>query len=131
MKQVFSKYFRDRDIQQLIGKQLRLGVILSSAIVFIGGMIYLSRHGHELPAYGAFIGVREGLNNLPGIWDGVLNNRGMNIIQLGVVLLIATPIIRIAFSVIAFLVEKDYLYVGITLLVLGIILLSMLGGMAG
>lgn len=131
MKQLLSNYFRDKDIQQLIGKQLRVGVIASSIIVFIGGVIYLIRHGHEQPSYGDFTGVREGLANLPGIWQGVLENKGMNIIQLGVVLLIATPIIRIAFSVIAFLIEKDYLYVGITLIVLGIILFSMMGGLAG
>ncbi|MGF6846126.1 putative membrane protein [Chitinophaga sp. W3I9] len=131
MKQALAKYFRDKDIQQLIGKQLRIGVIVSSIIVFIGGVIYLVRHGHEHPSYGDFTGVREGLTNLPGIWQGVMENKGMNIIQLGIVLLIATPIIRIAFSVIAFLIEKDYLYVGITLLVLGIILFSMLGGLAG
>ncbi|HEY9256979.1 DUF1634 domain-containing protein [Chitinophaga sp.] len=131
MKQLFSNYFRDKDIQQLIGKQLRVGVVVSSIIVFIGGVIYLSRHGHEQPSYRDFIGVRDGLADLPGIWQGVLENRGMNIIQLGVVLLIATPIIRIAFSVIAFLIEKDYLYVVITLIVLGIILYSMLGGLAG
>ena len=75
--------------------------------------------------------MREGLNHLKGIWQGVLENRGMNIIQLGVVLLIATPIIRIVFSVIAFLLEKDYLYVFLTLIVLGIITYSMLGGLAG
>ncbi|MFX1703587.1 DUF1634 domain-containing protein [Chitinophaga sp. CC14] len=131
MKQALSKYFRDKDIQQLIGKQLRIGVIVSSIIVFVGGVIYLVRHGHEQPSYGDFTGVREGLTNLPGIWQGVIENKGMNIIQLGIVLLIATPIIRIAFSVIAFLIEKDYLYVGITLLVLGIILFSMLGGVVG
>ncbi|MDR6565526.1 MULTISPECIES: DUF1634 domain-containing protein [Chitinophaga] len=131
MKQALSKYFRDKDIQQLIGKQLRIGVIVSSIIVFVGGVIYLVRHGHEQPSYGDFTGVREGLTNLPGIWQGVMENKGMNIIQLGIVLLIATPIIRIAFSVIAFLIEKDYLYVGITLLVLGIILFSMLGGVVG
>ncbi|WP_142683899.1 DUF1634 domain-containing protein [Chitinophaga polysaccharea] len=131
MKQVLSKYFRDKDVQQLIGKQLRIGVIVSSIIVFIGGVIYLVRHGHEQPSYADFTGVREGLTSLPGIWQGVMENKGMNIIQLGIVLLIATPIIRIAFSVIAFLVEKDFLYVGITLLVLGIILFSMLGGIAG
>ncbi len=131
MKQVLSKYFQDKDVQQLIGKQLRIGVIVSSIIVFIGGVIYLIRHGHEQPSYADFTGVREGLTSLPGIWQGVMENKGMNIIQLGIVLLIATPIIRIAFSVIAFLVEKDFLYVGITLLVLGIILFSMLGGIAG
>jgi uncharacterized membrane protein len=132
MKQLFSKHFwADKDIQQLIGKQLRVGVITSSLIVFIGGIIYLSRHGHEMPSYGKFTGVREGLDNLPGIWEGVLHNRGMNIIQLGVVLLIATPIIRIVFSVFAFLIEKDYLYVVLTLIVLGVIMFSMLGGLAG
>lgn len=131
MKKLFSTYFRDKDIQQLIGKQLRLGVILSSAIVLVGGIIYLVRHGHEQPSYGSFTGVREGLDNLPGIWQGVLENKGMNIIQLGVVLLIATPIIRIAFSVIAFLLEKDYLYVVLTLVVLGVIMFSMSGGLAG
>ena len=131
MKQFLSKYLKDKDIQQLIGKQLRIGVIVSSIIVSIGGIIYLSRHGGEVPDYGEFTGVREGLNHLKGIWQGVLENRGMNIIQLGVVLLIATPIIRIVFSVIAFLLEKDYLYVFLTLIVLGIITYSMLGGLAG
>ncbi|MBO9729504.1 MAG: DUF1634 domain-containing protein [Chitinophaga sp.] len=131
MKKFFSNYLRDKDIQQLIGKQLRIGVITSSIIVLIGGVIYLIRHGHEQPSYGNFTGVREGLTNLRGIWQGVLENKGMNIIQLGVVLLIATPIIRIAFSVIAFLLEKDYLYVVLTLVVLGVIMFSMSGGLAG
>lgn len=131
MKKFFSNYLRDKDIQQLIGKQLRVGVVTSSIIVLIGGVIYLIRHGHEQPSYSDFTGVREGLTNLPGIWQGVLENKGMNIIQLGVVLLIATPIIRIAFSVIAFLLEKDYLYVVLTLVVLGVIMFSMSGGLAG
>jgi len=56
---------------------------------------------------------------------------GVDIIQLGVVLLIATPIARILFSVFAFTVEKDYLYIVITLIVLGVILFSMLGGLGG
>jgi len=46
-------------------------------------------------------------------------------------MLIATPIARILFSVLAFLLEKDYLYVGITLIVLGVIVFSMLGGLGG
>ncbi|NSL88705.1 DUF1634 domain-containing protein [Chitinophaga solisilvae] len=132
MKQLFSKhYWADKDIQQLIGKQLRIGVITSSIIVFIGGMIYLYRHGHEIPDYRTFTGVREGLDNLPGILKGVLANQGRDIIQLGVVLLIATPIIRITLSVITFFLEKDYLYVVITLIVLSVITFSMLGGLGG
>ncbi|MCW3463130.1 DUF1634 domain-containing protein [Chitinophaga nivalis] len=132
MKRLFTKNFwGDKDIQQLIGQQLRVGVISSSIIVFIGGLIYLYRHGHELPQYHEFTGVREGLDNLPGIWRGVLANQGRDIIQLGIVLLVATPILRIVFSVISFLLEKDYLYVVITLIVLSVMLFSMLGGIAG
>ncbi len=130
MKRLFSKHFRvDKDVQQLIGKQLRAGVITSSIIVFLGGLVYLYRHGHEAPDYGTFAGVRQGLDNLPGIFQGIMEGKGMNVIQLGIVLLIATPIVRIALSVFAFLLEKDYLYVVITLIVLGVITFSMVGGL--
>lgn len=131
MKQVFSKLLADKDIQQLLGKQLRFGVILSSVIVMVGGIVFLIRHGSEMPEYTQFTGVSDGLNNLSGIIEGTLAGKGRDIIQLGVVLLIATPIFRILFSVIGFLMEKDYLYVCITLLVLGIITFSMVGGLGG
>lgn len=44
----------------------------------------------------------------------MLNFDGAAIIQLGVIVLIATPVIRVAFSAISFLIERDYLYVFIT-----------------
>ncbi|MFB6455310.1 DUF1634 domain-containing protein [Chitinophaga sp. Hz27] len=132
MKQLFSKnYWADKDIQLMIGKQLRLGVIMSSTLVLIGGIIYLYRHGAEMPSYREFTGVRAGLDSFAGIIHGVRGIHGMEIIQLGVVCLIATPILRVALSVFAFLLEKDYLYVVLTLIVLGVILFSMLGDLAG
>jgi uncharacterized membrane protein len=59
------------------------------------------------------------------------NLKGQAIIQLGIVLLIATPILRVICSTIGFALEKDYLYVGISLLVLLIIFASMMGGRVG
>ena len=115
----------------LMGALLRYGVIVSGMIVIAGGMIYLVRHGHEVPAYKAFAGPNARWNNLPSIIRGVCGGHGKELIQLGVVMLIATPIARILFSVLAFLLEKDYLYVMITLIVLGVILFSMLGGLGG
>jgi len=132
MKHFFSKgYWADKDIQQLIGKQLRLGVITASVLVFTGGIIYLYRHGTELPGYREFTGVRAGLDSISGIIHGVRGIHGMEIIQLGVVCLIATPIIRVALSAFAFLLERDFLYVFITLIVLGVICFSMVGELAG
>jgi len=100
-------------------------------IVFLGGIIYLYRHGHAAADHRAFKGIPVFLRSESGIVDGILNLRGQAIIQAGIILLIATPIVRVIFSAIGFVLEKDYLYIGITLLVLTIIFISMLSGHAG
>ncbi len=52
-------------------------------------------------------------------------------IQLGLLLLIATPIARVAFSVVGFAIERDRMYVVFTLIVLAILLYSLLGSGVG
>jgi uncharacterized membrane protein len=121
---------KDTDIQAIIGWVLRTGVILSIAIVLFGGAVYIYRHGHDIANYSTFKDVSDFVQ-LSGIINGILTFKGKAIIQGGIVLLIATPIIRVAFSAVGFVFEKDYLYTGITLLVLLIIFISMLSGHAG
>ncbi|HEY0245422.1 MAG TPA: DUF1634 domain-containing protein [Mucilaginibacter sp.] len=123
--------FKDTDIQVIIGWVLRLGVFISMLIVFLGGIVYIYRHGHEMADYHLFKGIPVFVQTGAGIIEGILTFRGRAIIQAGIVLLIATPIIRVVFSAIGFMLEKDYLYIGITLLVLTIIFISMLSGYAG
>ncbi|HAL83245.1 MAG TPA: DUF1634 domain-containing protein, partial [Mucilaginibacter sp.] len=65
------------------------------------------------------------------LFSGILSFKGQAIIQTGIILLIATPILRVIFSAVGFVLEKDYMYVGISLLVLLIIFMSMLNGHAG
>ncbi len=62
---------------------------------------------------------------LSQVWSGVLAMQPQAVITLGLLLLIATPVMRVAVSVVAFAIEKDRRYVVITLLVLGILLASM------
>lgn len=126
-----KRVIKEADIQFYIGSLLRWGVILSMTVVFIGGVVYLFRHGTEKPDYHTFIGEPTFLKNVPGILQGVFGFKGRAIIQLGILLLIATPISRVLFSIFSFLLEKDYLYVVITLIVFGIILFSMLSGIGG
>jgi uncharacterized membrane protein len=123
--------FKDTDMQAIIGWVLRAGVFVSMLIVFIGGVIYLSRHSSEHIDYHEFKGVPDFVHTLPGIFHGILDGRGRAIIQAGILLLIATPVLRIIFSAVGFMIEKDYLYVGITLLVLLIIVSAMLTGHGG
>ncbi|MBC7400606.1 MAG: DUF1634 domain-containing protein [Mucilaginibacter sp.] len=121
---------KDTDIKTAIGWVLRIGVLGSIAIVLFGGIIYIYRHGHTVPNYQTFTGVPDFVQP-GGIINGILTFRGRAIIQAGIILLIATPIIRVVFSAIGFIIEKDYLYVGITVSVLLIIFISMLSGHAG
>lgn len=132
MKNLFTKAFwQERDVEMFIGQQLRWGVISASIIALIGGIIYLYTNGQGTPSYTEFNGAPLYVRHLPGILQGVRQLDGMAIIQLGVVVLLATPITRIAFSILAFAIEKDTLYVFITLIVLGVITFSIFSGLGG
>src|SRR5579864_4494752 len=109
---------RDADLELVIGNLLRWGVIASSLVVLAGGLLYLIRHGGQTPQYHQFKGEPEKMRKPVLMWEGVLRGEGRPLIQLGLLILVATPIARIVFSVVGYLVEKDYLYVVITLVVL-------------
>ncbi|HEY4198565.1 MAG TPA: DUF1634 domain-containing protein [Mucilaginibacter sp.] len=123
--------FKDKDMQVIIGWILRVGVTIAMAVVFIGGVTFLYRHGHSIPDYREFKKVPYFIHNTSGIIEGVVHLKGQAIIQLGILLLIATPVTRVIFSAIGFILEKDHLYTLITFIVLLIILVSMLTGQAG
>jgi uncharacterized membrane protein len=125
------KKFRDADMPLLIGLVLRAGVVISISIVFLGGILYLYRHGHSVADYNKFKGIPEFVQYAAGLFNGAVNFKGQAIIQIGIMLLIVTPVLRIIFSTIGFVLEKDYMYVGISLLVLFIIFASALSGHAG
>lgn len=126
-----NKKLNDYDIEQLIGQVLRYGVLLSGSVALIGGIWYMFQKGAGMPDYTVFKGEPAGYTSLTGIFKGLMMGSSTEIIQLGVVILIATPIVRIFFSLISFIVEKDRLYVVITLIVLLIILFSTFSGFAG
>ena len=123
--------FKDTDMQLLLGRVLRAGTVISISIVFLGGVLYLYRHGHATANYKTFTGIPNFVKHFPGIIYSALDTKGQAIIQIGIILLIATPILRVVCSAIGFVLEKDYMYVGISVLVLFIIFMSMLSGHAG
>jgi len=124
------KQFKDTDMQLLLGRVLRAGTIISVSIVFIGGIIYLYRHGQSVADYSVWNGVPVFIQHAGSLVNGAFDFRGQAIIQIGIILLVATPIMRVIFSTIGFVLEKDYIYTGISILVLLIILASMISGHA-
>jgi uncharacterized membrane protein len=118
-------------MELILGNLLRSGVLLSAAVVLLGGCIYLSRHAHEPANYRVFLGEPSDFRTIPGVIQSVINGRGRGLIQLGLLLLIATPIARVAFSIVGFAMERDRMYVAFTLIVLAILLYSLLGSGIG
>jgi len=117
-----NKTIRDADLEKIIGSLLRYGVIASSLIVIVGGIAYLIRHGAQVPDYREFKGEPNTMKEPRLMWQSVLQGHGRPLIQLGLLVLIATPIARIALSIIGYLLEKDYLYTVLTAIVLLVIL---------
>lgn len=131
MKQQGKHYFADKDIQVILGTLLRVGVIASMAVVFVGGVIYLSMYSSDMIDYEIFNPQKTPYSSILMIFHGLLTLDGKAIIQFGTLLLIFTPVTRIVFSIFSFLIEKDYLYVLIGLFVLGIILISLSNKLVG
>lgn len=118
----------DFRIEQTVGNLLRAGVVLSATVVVVGAVLFLARHGGQPPHYTTFRGEPANLCHVGGILTEALAGRAHALIQLGLLLLIATPVARVAFSVVGFALEKDHAYVLITLVVLGVLTFSLAGG---
>lgn len=123
--------FGERDFQQLIGNLLRYGVWISLSVAFLGGIVYLTHHGTETVNYARFIeNDRSIFQVVSQVFEGIATFQGESLIFLGIILLFLTPVLRVILSLFSFLLEKDYLYVGITLVVILIIGVSVWLGFA-
>jgi uncharacterized membrane protein len=69
----------------------------------------------------------SGLHGVASVLSGLGQWDGRTLIQLGILALVATPVIRVLFSVLAFAVQRDRLYVPVTMIVLAILLYGLFG----
>jgi uncharacterized membrane protein len=123
-----GRKWTDFRIEQAVGNLLRAGVVVAAAVVAAGAIVFLIRHGGERPQYAIFHGEPSELRSVAGIVHAALAGRGRGLIQLGLLLLVATPVARVVFSVAGFALEGDRAYVVITLVVLAVLLFSLAGG---
>jgi len=122
------------DLQQLIGNTLRWGVTIACTIAAIGGVIYLVQHGSEpMPDYTTFSYTDPACHpadytTVDGIFSGIFSMNARSWIQLGVVALILTPVMRVILSLFDFIQERDWLYSLISAIVLSIIISNSIKG---
>jgi uncharacterized membrane protein len=120
----------EQRLEQFISNLLKYGVLLSSAVVLVGGILYLMRYGAEPADYRFFLGEPAAFCSPKGVITEVLAGHYRGIIQFGILLLIATPVVRVAFSFLAFLWRRDFAYAVLTFLVLAGLIYSFIGAYA-
>ena len=121
-------YWTDERVEGVISMLLRIGVVSAAAIVLLGGVLYLFQYGMAVPHYEVFQGEPLHLRTVSGIIATALRFESSGIIQLGLLLLILTPVARVVFSVAAFGLQRDRLYVSVTIIVLVVLLYDLLLG---
>jgi len=123
-----NEHKETREVELVIGKILRIGVITSAIVILIGMALYFL-NGAGYPSV-----VKDGQTivefpkRFSAIFAGLAAGKSYAVIMLGVFLLILTPVLRVVVSIYAFYKEKDNLYVIITTIVLVILMFAMFMG---
>lgn len=118
----------DDRFEQLLGKLLRGGVLLSGVVTLAGMVLRLVQDHGQVIHDRSFHGEPAGLRQVGAVISHAFAGRPEAIVQLGVLLLVATPIARVAASVVTFALQRDALYVGVTLVVLAALTFGLLSG---
>ena len=119
-----ERSWTDKRMELIIGNLLRAGVVLAAAVVGCGALVYLARHADATADYRTFRSEPANLRSVGGILRDAFSLHGLGIIQLGLLLLIATPVARVAFSIFGFAEEHDRMYVIVTIIVLLVLIYS-------
>jgi uncharacterized membrane protein len=115
-------HFDDQRMEIFMGRLLQFGVLLASLVMLVGGILYVRLHHAETPDYRVFKSEPSALRHFSGVAHGVAAGDSSAIIELAVLLLIATPVARVAFALIAFSIERDKLYILVSTVVLAVLL---------
>ena len=104
-----------------MGLLLRAGVLTSCVMMCAGAVLYLLRHGEQQESYMVFHGQPPEFVSLAGIWQAARHGSARGIIQLSVIALIATPVMRVVFAVYAFARQKQWIFSFVSLIVLALL----------
>jgi uncharacterized membrane protein len=115
----------DQELDISIARMLLLGITLSAIVVLIGAVLELYNSPLQTPDYAHFHAIDAPLRSIKGVVHSAWHFNAYGMIQFGLMLLIATPILRVLFCVVGFARQRDKLYVAISGTVLTILIYSL------
>ena len=118
----------DEEIDRKMGRLLKTGVFIAAAVMLLGGILYLFVERPPQPDYTQFHSGSAALGSIPHIFRAAFRGDAAAIIQIGVLLMIATPVARVAFAAYAYLRSHDRMYVVISSIVLVLLLYGVFFG---
>ena len=118
------------DVEALLSRLLTLGVLTSAAISIFGAVLYLREYHRAVVNLRVYEPQGVAFTSPAEIIHGAAQLEPLAVMQLGVLLLILTPVARVAFSLALFVIKRDWLYVVITLIVLAALAFGLVGELA-
>ena len=115
----------DLELDASIARMLLVGIVLSAIVVIAGAGLELRSASPVIPDYSHFHATSVSLRTITGVIRSAIQLNADGVIQLGLLLLIATPIARVIFCVVGFARQRDVLYVGVSTAVLAILIYSL------
>ena len=120
-----SSRWSDHEVEQLVGRLLQVGVLIATVVVLAGAVMLIAAHGGMVVDFRDFRGESSTLRSVSAAARGAFTLDPRGVVQLGLVLLIATPVARVALTLGAFLLQRDRLYVVLTAIVLVLLLFGL------
>jgi uncharacterized membrane protein len=114
-------------MQRTMTAVLRWITVGAGVVILAGGVLLLLRDGGAPTAFHTFIGEPASLRSVPQIVPAAFHGHALAIVQLGILLLITTPVLRVLFVGIGYVIERDWLYVTVAGIVLAVLGSSLIG----
>ena len=100
-------------MNQVVHKVLLAGVVVSMALIGVG--LFLTAIDPD---------AEQGWIGLGSLWDALMALEPVAFVELGLLFLISTPLLRILTALVLFTTERDYRFILIALFVLGMVSLA-------
>lgn len=104
---------------------------IAAVVVIIGITMLLFANGGSRADFSSFREADDSLRSPAGILGAIQGSSGLRplaIIQTGVLLLVLTPVARVAFTLLTFVRQRDAIYVASALIVLSVLIYGLAGG---